>query len=330
MLHQTLFLDIIYTIGIKILFGRTTWEVDVMSPEEIKKRLITNDALFRNMFVFEQQFDILPEGPHIGAAIAYQDIKELRQSFLGELIDTMVDWVYSSEKYDDLLQKAMATGKSKGAASSEVRRRAAQKFRKAENNLLAQGQLGELLLFHFIQRAKGAVPLLRKMPIATSSDHERFGADAIHYKVEGTQNILILGESKAYTSKYKFSSAFEDALDSILATYENHHEELNLYLHEDFLDKEMDQIAEKYLTNQLENVKMELVSLVLYNETKKVTLNSEQEIKDQIQKIIGERFASYDKEKIDLQKHPILGRITYIVFPIWEFDKLAQEYQDMI
>ena len=301
-----------------------------MLPEEIKKRLITNDALFRNVFVFEQQFDILPDGKHIGAAIAYQDLSELRESFLGELIDTLVDWVYSSEKYADLLQKAMATGKSQSAASSEIRRRAAQKFRKSEDALLIQGQLGELLLFHFIQRFKGAVPLLRKMPITTSSEHERFGADAIHYKVDGTHNIFVLGEAKAYTSKYKFTAAFEDALGSILETYTKHHSELNLYLHEDFLDKEMDQIAEKYLTNQLENVRMELVSLVLYHETEKVTLSSEQEIKEQIQKIIERKFASFDKSKIDLEKNPILGRITYIVFPVWEFDKLAREFQSMI
>lgn len=301
-----------------------------MLPEDIKKRLIANDALFRNIFVFEQQFDILPEGKHIGAAIAYQDISELRESFLGELVDTLVDWVYSSEKYSDLLQKAINTGKSQSAAASEIRRRAMQKFRKGEDNLLVQGQLGELLLFHFIQRFKGAVPLLRKMPITTSSEHERYGADAIHYKVDGANNIFILGESKAYTSKYKFGSAFSDALDSILNTYKNHRSELRLYLHEDFLDKEMDQIAEKFLTNQLENVKMELVSLVLYNETEKLTLNSEAEIKEQIQKIIEKKFASFDKEKIDLTKNPILGRITYIVFPVWEFERLAKEYQDML
>ena len=84
-----------------------------MLPEEIKKRLITNDALFRNIFVFEQQFDILPEGKHLGAAIAYQDISELRESFLGDLIDTLVDWVYSSEKYADLLQKAIESRQEK-------------------------------------------------------------------------------------------------------------------------------------------------------------------------------------------------------------------------
>lgn len=301
-----------------------------MSPEEIKKRLITNDALFRNIFVFEQKFDILPDGQHIGASIAYQDIRELREAFLGELIDTMVDWVYSAEKYADLLHKAMENGKSQSAAASEIRRRAAQKFRKSDDVLLIQGQLGELLLFHFIQRFKGAVPLLRKMPITTSSEHERFGADAIHYKTDGINNIIVLGESKAYTSKYRFKSAFEDAIESIISTYNHFSAELNLYLHEDFLDKDMNLIAEQFLTNQLKDVRIELVSLVLYNENQKIKINNEQEIKKQILQIIESRFASIDKSTIDFEKNPILARITYIAFPIWEFENLAQEYQKMI
>ena len=56
-----------------------------------------------------------------------------------------------------------------------------------------------------------ATPLLRKMKIATSSEHERFGADAIHYKIQDAKNIIILGEAKTYSSNYKFATAFSDA-----------------------------------------------------------------------------------------------------------------------
>ena len=54
------------------------------------------------------------------------------------------------------------------------------------------------------------------MRITTSKSHERFGADAIHYKIENGKNIIVLGEAKTYTSEYKFNEAFEDALNSIL------------------------------------------------------------------------------------------------------------------
>ena len=119
-------------------------------------------------------------------------------------------------------------------------------------------------------------------------------------------------------------------MDSILDTYENLRTELNLYLHEDFLDAEMNRVAEAFLTNKLSNVEIELVSLVLYNETTDIKITNEQEIKNQITQIICERYSNFDKSKIDLDKHPILRRITYIVFPVWKLDEIADEFQKMI
>lgn len=302
-----------------------------MTKEDIKTRLINNDALFKNIYVVEQQFDIVPEDrKHYGAAVSYQDIMELRSDFLEQLIDTVVDWVYSSEKYADLKAKFIESGKSEGAAASQVVRKAKEKFRRGDDKLLIQGQLGELLLFHFIQRFKGAVPLLRKMSITTSAEHERYGADAIHYKIENGKNVIVLGEAKAYTSDYQFPSAFKKAIDSILDTYKKFRSELGLYLHEDFLDKDMDIIAEGILENTLPNVEVELVSLILYSETKTISGTNEGEIKEQIKNIIQNRYKAFDNEKIPIKDNPILHRITYIVFPIWKFEELATEFQNML
>ena len=302
-----------------------------MTKEDIKTRLINNDALFKNIYVVEQQFDIVPEDrKHYGAAVSYQDIMELRSDFLEQLIDTVVDWVYSSEKYADLKAKFIESGKSEGAAASQVVRKAKAKFRRGDDNLLLQGQLGELLLFHFIQRFKGAVPLLRKMSITTSAEHERYGADAVHYKIEDGKNVIVLGEAKAYTSDYQFSSAFKKAIDSILDTYKKFRSELGLYLHEDFLDKDMDVVAEGILENTLPNVEIELVSLILYSETKTVSGTNEGAIKEQIKNIIQNRYKNFDNEKIPIKDNPILRRITYIVFPIWKFEELATEFQNML
>ena len=302
-----------------------------MTKEDIKTRLINNDALFKNIYVVEQQFDIVPEDrKHYGAAVSYQDIMELRSDFLEQLIDTVVDWVYSSEKYADLKAKFIESGKSEGAAASQVVRKAKAKFRRGDDKLLIQGQLGELLLFHFIQRFKGAVPLLRKMSITTSAEHERYGADAVHYKIEDEKNVIVLGEAKAYTSDYQFSSAFKKAIDSILDTYKKFRSELGLYLHEDFLDKDMDVVAEGILENTLPNVEVELVSLILYSETKTISGTNEGEIKEQIKNIIQNRYKAFDNEKIPIKDNPILRRITYIVFPIWKFEELATEFQNML
>ena len=283
--------------------------------------------------VIVQQYDILPNNKeHIGAYIEYQDIQELRDGFVEELSDTIVDWIYSSEKYEEIKKKLVNNGKSEAAASQYIGRKAKNKFRANKNseNVLIQGQMGELLLYHFIQKCMKAVPLLRKMNIATSSDHERFGADAIHFKIENDKNIIILGEAKTYTSKYKFNEAFSDALDSILNTYNKHRSELGLYIHEDFLDDEMNVVAEKYLNNTLKSVEIQLVSIVTYNELSKIDKIDENTIRNNIKKIIEDRYRNYDKDKIDMRKNPILSRITYIVFPVWDLKELAEKFQKLI
>ena len=175
-----------------------------------------------------------------------------------------------------------------------------------------------------------AVPLLRKMPIMTSADHERFGADAIHYKIENGKHIIILGEAKTYTSKYKFNEAFKDALDSILNTYNQYRKELKSYVHEDFLDDEMNKIAEDYLNNKLDPVEIHLVSIITYNEISKINKTNQKDIQAQIESIIEERYKNFDNSKIDIDNNSILKRITYIVFPVWDLKELAERFQRML
>lgn len=304
-----------------------------MEEKDILKRLIKNDALFKKVHIITQRYDILPNSnDHIGAYIEYQDIDELRDDFLEELVDSIVDWIYSAERFADLKKKSMGKGKSEAAASQEVGRMARDKFRSNHNDdkLLIQGQLGELLLFQFIQHCMHAVPILRKMTIATSKDHERFGADAIHYKIENSKHVIILGEAKTYTSKYKFNEAFKDALDSIINTYNNRRKELKLYVHEDFLDDELNRVVEDYLNNELNPVEVHLVSIITYNEVSTIDKTSEGAIKAQIEKIIEDKYKNFDKSKIDIANNPILTRITYIVFPVWDLKDLAERFQNMI
>ena len=301
-----------------------------LQEEDIKDKLMKNNSLFRDVYIVKQKFDILPDDKeHYGISIAYQDIQELREDFVNDLLDTLVDWVYSSDKYKELIEKEIKKGKSEATAASTIQRKARQKFRKGnDDELLVQGQFGELLLFHFIQKCIGAVPLLRKMKITTSAQHERFGADAIHYKIEKEKNIIVLGEAKTYSIKYKFSSAFGDAITSILNTYKMHREELDLYIHEDFLDQEMNDVAEAYLEKTLENVQIQLVCIIVYHETKKLKKQTEEEVRNEITEIIKERYQKYDNKKIPIDENAILNRITYIVFPIWKLDELLKNFQD--
>lgn len=149
-----------------------------LEEKDILKRLVKNDALFKKIHVVTQRYDILPnDKDHLGAFVEYQDISELRDDFVEELSDTIVDWIYSSEKFTELKNKLMSKGKTESATTREIGRLTQEKFRANRNDedLLIQGQLGELLLFQFIQRYMKAVPLLRKMSITTSAGHERFG-----------------------------------------------------------------------------------------------------------------------------------------------------------
>ena len=258
-----------------------------MTEQDILKKLIIHDPLFNMTGVIAQQYDILPNNKeHFGVYIEYQDIRELRDEFIEELSDTIVDWIYSSDKYREVKEKLINEGRSYASASQYIARKAKNKFRANKNseNVLIQGQMGELLLYHFIQKCMKAVPLLRKMNITTSSNHERFGADAIHFKIENNKNIIILGEAKTYVSEYKFNEAFSDAISSILKSYNGLSSELGLYVHEDFLDNEMNEIAEKYLNNTLKPVEIHLVSIVTYNETSKVNKIDEDTIRNTIKK----------------------------------------------
>ena len=306
-----------------------------MQKEEIEQLLINNANLFKTLGVYSQTFDIIPSHKkHYGTYIQYQDITELRTEFLEALEATITEWVYSFEKRAELKKNFLDKGWSEAQSVTKIVRKAKNKFRKnddsEDNKLLIQGQLGELFLFNFIQYFFKAVPLLRKMPITTSSNMERFGADAIHYKIENNKNIIILGESKVYTSDYQFTKAFGDSINSILKTYKIHRKEIDLYVHEDFLDEGLNKIAEDYINNDLENVEVHLVCLIAYNEKTKLKITSQQEIHNQIKKIIENKYSSFDNNKIDIKSNPVLNRITYIVFPIWKLEELAKEFQNMI
>ena len=52
-------------------------------------------------------------------------------------------------------------------------------------------------------------------------------------------------------------------------------------MHEGLLDNEMNQVAEDYLNNTLENVEVHLVSIITYNENKKLKFDTETGIRNQ-------------------------------------------------
>ncbi len=299
-----------------------------ITQECIEELLSETNLLFNHIYWVEQLFDIEPKSKkHRKTSIEFSDIKERTEDFLRELINTTVRWVYSQQKVEDIIeQRLLLTPKDIGNASAFLTTQAFSKFRPN----FPQGQLGELLLFNFIQHFFNAVPLLRKQSITTSTGHERFGADAIHFKKENNKNIFILGESKCYKSKYKFSDAFSTSLDSIISSFNNLGKELGLYVYEDFIDKPLVDIAMAYKNGALDNVHFELVCLIAYQENTLPTADSEEEIKAEILKMVEKRCSDIKEETFNGIKQNTLNRIHYIFFPVFEMEKLLNDFSKKV
>lgn len=287
--------------------------------------LTHTDAFLNHVYWFKQDLKLQPSKDHIGSAINWTDISDRKSDFLRELVNTVSAWVYNKTKAKSIVDQRYLETSDFANAATFLTTQAFSKFRKGH----PQGQFGELLLFNFIQHFFRAVPLLRKQSITTSTGHERFGADAIHYS-NANGHTFYLGESKCYESKYQFKSAFETSLSSIVTTINSLNSELDLYVYDDFIEPELETIAKQYKANTLTNVSFELVCIVAYHETNKITGANENEIKASIKSIIEERCSNIEANLYSAVEKRLLDRINYIIFPIWGLDILLDEFQTKV
>ena len=300
---------------------------NILNQDLIQDLLTHTRALMNHVFWFNHHLHLQPNKKHIGSAISYTDIKCRKEDFLRELINTIAGWVYSKARAKAIIGERLSlTDNDLSNASTFLTTQAFSKFRPG----YPQGQFGELLLFNFVQHFFNAVPLLRKMRITTSTGHERFGADAIHIKQDGNATVFILGESKCYESKYQFKTAFSKSLNSIIATFNSLDKELDLYTYDDFVEKELEDVAKKYKSGELRRVRFELVCLIAYNETKPINGANEEGIKESIRTTICKRFESLESDAFEGIESRILDRINYIVFPIWDLDTLLENFSKLI
>lgn len=295
----------------------------MISESDIDALLASTNSLFQNIYSFDCTGHSMPGKTHRGAAIAHQDVLERRADFSRELRNTMSAWVYSKKKYQQILsQELIERNQDLQNAVSHINALVAEKFRKG----FPQGQFGELLLFNLIQHYFRAVPLLRKMPLTTNPAVERHGADAIHFRPSNTQNIVFIGEAKSYSSSYKFKTALDDAITSILKTFNGISTELGLYVYDDFIDETLQAVARQIKTNTLPNVVYELVCLVSFTETdKKKNGATQNEIEDSIQKVVNEHLTKHQTSYGSLDQ-VTLGKIHFVILPFWDFDKLLEEF----
>lgn len=130
-------------------------------------------------------------------------------------------------------------------------KRARERFKEYSKNT---GELGELMLYCFLERHLKAPKILSKLELKTSSQLYVNGSDGVHYlKLEDGNYQLIFGESKMYQD---LGTAIERALESIRQFKEEVNQkgeeksgitfEKNLI--SDNLQKEFDEEDEKFLT----------------------------------------------------------------------------------
>lgn len=292
----------------------------------ITEKLLNNASLFNHVYWVKQDLELLPHREHILGSVNFTDITSRKDDFIKELFFTIVAWIYGKKKQKELFDMRFRQSNDYGIAASFLLQQAKDKFRKDR----PQGQFGELLLFNFLQKFFSAVPLLRKMPITTSPSMERFGADAIHVAKNGNNVLFFIGEAKCYISQGKFSEALKDGIDSVVKTFNNFFKEMNLYTYDDFLDEDLKIVAQDLKEGRLQNVKFELVCIIIYNENKDITADSEQEIKANIINTITKHCHNFDKQFFNRFKGGVINRINYILFPVWELDKILADFNKQL
>lgn len=115
------------------------------------------------------------------------------------LMESVADYALSWKIRDKYKDKVMT-----------LSRKAREKFKEAAKN---DGELGELLLFCFLEGHLDAPKILTKLELKTSNQLYVNGADGVHLKkVSDKKYQLIFGESKAYND---LNRAFDNAFKSI-------------------------------------------------------------------------------------------------------------------
>lgn len=296
-----------------------------------------------SMYAVEEDFALNTPGKQIGTCINYRDLKEMRDSFISELILTVTDYVYSRSKQSTLLTDFLSN-RSPAAASHKLIEHSKSKFRRPQQlsathnegeetkTSLLQGQFSELLLFNLLKFYFKAIPFCRKMPITTNIKMERNGADAIHLATQNENYKLYIGEAKTYNRKNgSLKNALEDSIyDVINKHYENIENELNLYTY-DFLPEEYKNLARDFTEGRLENFEMHLVCIVTYDLKKETKGMNRQEKLDDIINDIREQTKRAKTWKI-FKNIPddLKPRLNYIIFPVNKMNDLIDKFEKKI
>ncbi len=292
---------------------------------DIDSILIKTEAFINTMYAVHDDFGLCDDPRHLATCINRVDLQEMRDTFIEELTNTIVAFVYSPTKQQEIKNKLLKDGRDESNAWTHLVKRARKKFRPSD----LRGQFSELLLCNLLQHYYKAAPLLRKMPITTNPSLERNGSDAIHLGIHEGKYRLYLGEAKTYKRESQgLKAALKDAVvDLVQVHYKNHRSELALYTFEDFIPLDLEEIAQDYLSGKSTNVEMHLVCIVTYDEQETASGSTREEKLDSTIATVKKHMAALRGSKF-LKDIPseLLPRLNYVIFPVHEMDNLIEAF----
>lgn len=238
----------------------------------------------------KEYLDVLPMRQSL--SIAYQDKNEIIDKFVEKLFNAIYFFVNGNKNYSRI--DMMTVSKQ---SQDTFRSRHSNK----NNTKLVQGQLGELLLWFFIEYFYKAVPLVRKQKVIEygNQTNERKGSDAIHvsYNEDSGKYLFFFGESKLYK---EFNTGFKEGIESIATHYSKLFTEFAHYSFAmQFEDKELTKLADLILKNDFTNIQYEKHFVLLLSVTGHEIQHREssEKIKEEILSELNKHYKKFSNTK---------------------------------
>ena len=212
---------------------------------------------------------------------------------------------------------------------------ALRRFKESEKS----GELGELILFHVLERFEGAVQVINKMSIKTSGEVNFHGADAVHFAFRDSVDILFLGESKM---RPEFKKAAYDAIESISEKCANK-QQFEVKLAVGNLSSDIPQALRKKIVDYLDSTvrdksKFQQTRIVLLVFSKDDLKEAEKQHKgEELIEAITEKYKSaidgyieYLKERCK-KKNELSGKeIIFYLLPVKDVSDINKTFMELI
>lgn len=160
-----------------------------------------------------KDFDFLDSFDHIGTHILDQHEKNKLDLFILKINSNEFDYVYLKENLIDPMIDFSLSRKVREKYAGKPGKLSAKAREKFIEYIHNKGELGELLLYCFLETHLKAPKILSKLELKTSTSHYVNGADGVHFlKLDDGNYQLIFGESKTIAG---LTAAITDAFKSI-------------------------------------------------------------------------------------------------------------------